>query len=74
MTLLEIAASILALTGCTPSETGSDTTTLTVWHYYNTDGQVEALEKLADSFEAEHPGVTVQYEYVPVDQFTTALR
>jgi len=65
------AAGILALTGCTPSETGSDTTTLTVWHYYNTDGQVEALEKLADSFTAEHPDVTVQYEYVPVDQFTT---
>jgi multiple sugar transport system substrate-binding protein len=67
------AAGILALTGCAAGDTGgsSDTTTLTVWHYYNTDGQVEALQKLADSFTADHPDVKVQFEYVPVDQFTT---
>jgi len=67
------AAGILALTGCAAGDTdGSpESTTLTVWHYYNTDGQVEALQKLADSFTADHPGVDVQFEYVPVDQFTT---
>lgn len=74
MTLAAIgAAGILALTGCAAGDTdGSpESTTLTVWHYYNTDGQVEALQKLADSFTADHPGVDVQFEYVPVDQFTT---
>ena len=67
------AAGALALTGCTPGDDGGspESTTLTVWHYYNTDGQVEALQKLADSFTATHPGVDVQFEYVPVDQFTT---
>jgi ABC-type glycerol-3-phosphate transport system substrate-binding protein len=64
-------AAALVMTGCATGETGSDSTTLTVWHYYNTDGQVATLQKLADSFQADHPGVTVEFEYVPVDQFTT---
>lgn len=61
----------LLLAGCSASGDTSDETTLTVWHYYNTDGQVEGLEALADSFEADHPGVNVEFSYVPVDQMTT---
>lgn len=65
----------VALSGCasSPATTGSgdEPVTLTVWHYYNTDGQVATLEELADSFEAEHENVTVEFQYVPVDQMTT---
>lgn len=63
-------AGALLLAGCGQGG-GGGKTTLTVWHYYNTDGQVEALEKLADAFEADHPDVTVSFEYVPVEQMTT---
>ncbi len=68
-------ASVLTLAGC--SGTGGDGSassgpvTLTVWHYYNTDGQQETLKEMAKKFEASHPGVTVDYQYVPVDQMTT---
>ena len=72
VTLAAIAgATALALTGCSGSPAESGETTLTVWHYYNTDGQVATLQKLADAFEADHKGVTVEFEYVPVEQFTT---
>ena len=64
-------AAALALTGCSAGSSDSGTTTLTVWHYYNTDGQVATLQKLADAFEADHPNVKVEFEYVPVEQFTT---
>lgn len=60
----------LALTGCSSEGTDSGIT-LTVWHYYNVDGQVEGLETMAEAFEAKHPDVTVEFAYVPVDQFTT---
>ncbi len=65
------ASAALALTGCATGESAPEATTLTVWHYYNTDGQVAALEKLAEGFEAKHPEVKVEFAYVPVDQFTT---
>jgi multiple sugar transport system substrate-binding protein len=78
------AAGALALTACSGGGTGGTETqgtagtgggdepvTLTVWHYYNTDGQIEALTKLGDAFTATHPNVTVQFEYVPVEQMTT---
>ena len=62
----------LALSGCSGDAGGSGgTTTLTVWHYYHTDGQLEGLKKLATAFEAGHKGVKVDFEYVPVDQMTT---
>ena len=79
--VLALVGIALALTACS-SNGGSDAgssgsassaekVTLTVWHYYNTDGQVAGLQKLADSFEATHPNVTVKFEYVPVEQMTT---
>src|SRR6478735_9993288 len=65
----------LALSGCSGSsgDTASSDApvTLTVWHYYNTDGQVATLKELGDSFTKTHPNVTVEFQYVPVDQFTT---
>lgn len=72
---LPVAASLL-FTGCAAGGTGSGgatdgPVTLTVWHYYNTDGQTATLKKMADEFTAKHPNVTVDYQYVPVDQMTT---
>lgn len=77
----------LALTGCGagpaaptngssgPSGPGTEpagqATTLTVWHYYNTDGQVEGLKKMSEGFLAKHPGVTIDFQYIPVEQMTT---
>lgn len=61
----------LALSGCSKGSAGSETTTLTVWHYYNTAGQVDGLKTMAKAFEAKHPNVKVDFAYVPVDQFTT---
>lgn len=64
----------LSLTGCSATNgapAADGPVTLTVWHYYNTDGQLATLEQLADSFEQNHPDVTVEYQYVPVDQMTT---
>ncbi|MDQ7992674.1 MAG: extracellular solute-binding protein [Propionicimonas sp.] len=68
------AAVALALTGCTaggdPGPSAQEAT-LTVWHYYNTDGQVEGLKKMAEPFLAAHPGVKVDFQYIPVEQMTT---
>lgn len=76
------AAAALALAGCsTPGAPGTTAptdassapvaTTLTVWHYYNTDGQVEGLKKMSEAFTAKHPEVTVDFQYIPVEQMTT---
>ena len=67
-------AGALALSACSSgggSSASDAPITLTVWHYYNTDGQVAGLKKTAESFEAKHPNVKVEFSYVPVDQFTT---
>ena len=70
-----VAAAALALSGCSgQSSDGSSaggTTTLTVWHYANTDGQVEGLKKLAAPFLAAHPDVKIDFQYIPVEQMTT---
>lgn len=64
-------AGALVLSGCSKGSGGTETTTLTVWHYYNTAGQVDGLKTMAKAFEAKHPNVKVDFAYVPVDQFTT---
>ncbi|MER7278713.1 extracellular solute-binding protein [Dactylosporangium sp. NPDC000244] len=71
-----VGAATLSLAACSSGSPGSEgtaggSTTLTVWHYYNTDGQVQGLQRLATAFEAKHPGVHVQFQYVPVEQMTT---
>ena len=75
------ASAALVLAGCTetptPGTSGPSGTpapepaTLTVWHYYNTDGQLATLDKMGAAFEASHPGVTIDYEYIPVEEMTT---
>ncbi|GAA5202665.1 sugar ABC transporter substrate-binding protein [Microbacterium jejuense] len=70
-----IAVAALALSGCAGDSGGggsdAEAVTLTVWHYYNTDGQVATLTEMAAAFTAAHPDVTVDYQYIPVEQMTT---
>lgn len=69
-----VTVAALALSGCaggTAEDAGDAPVTLTVWHYYNTDGQVATLEAMAKTFTDEHPDVKVDYQYIPVEQMTT---
>ncbi len=59
------AAAVLAVTGCTISETpttseSAGTTTLTFWQYYTPGGQADWLKAQTAKFEADNPGVKVQ--------------
>lgn len=47
--------------------------TLTVWHYFAEDAQVELMEAYKDKFESANDGVTVDNVYVPYDQMNSRL-
>jgi len=47
--------------------------TVTVWHYFSDDNQVALMDQLADKFEAEHDGATVENVFVPYDQLNSKL-
>ena len=47
--------------------------TVTVWHYFSDDNQVALMDQLADRFEAEHDGATVENVFVPYDQLNSKL-
>jgi multiple sugar transport system substrate-binding protein len=51
----------------------SSKTTLVVWHYFTTPGQLAALKNAAKRFNAVNPNVTVKYEFKPFDQMTPAV-
>jgi multiple sugar transport system substrate-binding protein len=56
--------------------TGSAATTsitLTEEDYFNTPGQIAALNLYSKQFEAAHPGVTVKRQYVPFANLNTKL-
>lgn len=72
----------LALTACGgnggESGEGADATgggddTVTVWHYFTTDGQVGVMEDFADRFEEQHGSATVENVYVPYDQMNSKV-
>lgn len=70
----------LAVAACTPSQDGGGGTsegaesgTVTVWHYYSVDNQNAMLDSYKETFEAAHPGVTVENVYVPQDQLNSKL-
>ncbi|MFB7892820.1 extracellular solute-binding protein [Microbacterium sp. NPDC056044] len=71
-----VTVAALALSGCagggeSGEGSGDGAVTLTVWHYYNTDGQVATLDEMAKAFTDANPDVTVDYQYIPVEQMTT---
>lgn len=66
----------LLLAGCTPSaSTGGngDTQSLSVWHYFSDENQVQIMEDYKSSFEADNPDVTVENVFVPYDQLNSRL-
>ena len=76
------AASGLLLAACSggTSAGGGDATggsaggdTVTVWHYFSDENQVRLMDELADKFEAEHDGATVENVFVPYDQLNSKL-
>lgn len=50
-----------------------DSTTLTVWHYFSADNQVQLMDDYAQMFEDANPGVTVENVFVPYDQMNSKL-
>jgi multiple sugar transport system substrate-binding protein len=47
--------------------------TITVWHYFSIDEQVQVMDDLAAKFESAHEGVTVENVFVPYDQMNSKL-
>lgn len=78
-----LAAGALALAGCTPSATENPGTdgpapsggnqTISVWHYFSDENQVQILEDYKEIFEAANEGVTVENVFVPYDQLNPRL-
>ena len=76
--LAAIAAATFAVAGLSQMSTSAATKkitkiTLTEEDYFNTPGQVKALEVYAKAFEAAHPGVTIKRQYVPFANLNTKL-
>ncbi len=88
LTVTALAAATITLAGCsgstsTPEASGSSTAataapvTLTMWGTYGNGGntsQTDVLDKtLIPSFEASHPGITVNYVDIPYDSLKQKL-
>jgi multiple sugar transport system substrate-binding protein len=54
-------------------ESGGGADTVTVWHYFSADNQVELMDEYAAMFEESHDGVTVENVFVPYDQMNSKL-
>lgn len=52
---------------------GDEGQTLTVWTYYVSGGQVDALEAQNELFAESHPHVTVEHVQLPFDQLASRL-
>jgi multiple sugar transport system substrate-binding protein len=61
-------------TGADASDGGSgESATITVWHYFSADNQVQLMDEFAQKFESEHDGVTVENVYVPYDEMNSKV-
>ena len=70
--LAALAAATFAVVGLAQVSTSAATTiTLTEEDYFNTVGQIAALNQYNKQFEAAHPGVTVTRTYVPFASLDT---
>jgi ABC-type glycerol-3-phosphate transport system substrate-binding protein len=76
------SALTLGLAGCGGGD-GGDTSggggggggdnTVTVWHYFSADNQVQVMDDFAKKFEAAHQGAKVENVYVPYDQMNSKV-
>lgn len=70
-----LGVAIMLTSACSLTSIGiaQNSSTLTVWHYFSVDTQVQLLEDLAALFNETHPDVTVEYVFVPYDQLATRV-
>jgi len=73
--LLALTALMCALVGLPQLASASSSTKITITEedYFNTPGQIKVLTAYTKHFEAEHPGVTVNRQYVPFANLDTKL-
>jgi multiple sugar transport system substrate-binding protein len=72
--LAVVTAAACAVIGVSQTTSSAATNiTLTEEDYFNTPGQVAALELYNKQFEAAHPGVTIKRQYVPFANLNTKL-
>ena len=62
-----------AVVGFSAVSSAANSITLTEEDYFNTPGQIAALDAYTKQFEASHPGVTVKRQYVPFANLDTKL-
>ena len=71
---LATIALVLSLTGCSSgSESGKGSKTIEWWHIQTGDVSKGIWKKLADEFEAKHPGVKIKITVQDGTPFKTAL-
>ena len=72
--LAAIAVAACAVVGASQATSSAATNiTLTEEDYFNTPGQIAALNLYNKQFEAAHPGVTIKRQYVPFANLNTKL-
>jgi len=71
--LVLVAATCAVVALATVSRAATKSITLTEEDYFNTPGQIAALNAYSKQFEASHPGVTVKRQYVPFANLDTKL-
>jgi multiple sugar transport system substrate-binding protein len=68
--LLLVAGVALVLASCGK---GTQSGTVTVWHYFSVDSQVQELKDLATLYNQTSPKVKVNYVFVPYDQLPNKI-
>ena len=68
-----LVAAMCAVVAYSQAASSASNITLTEEDYFNTPGQIAALDAYSKQFEAAHPGVTVKRQYVPFANLDTKL-
>ena len=60
-----------ALTGLGLVNAPAEATTVEIVHYFNVQGQIDALNQLQKDFEAANPDIKIHYTYVPFGELVS---
>jgi multiple sugar transport system substrate-binding protein len=71
--LAALVAAMCAVVAYSQVANSASNITITEEDYFNTPGQIAALDAYSKQFEAAHPGVTVKRQYVPFANLDTKL-
>ena len=80
LAIAAVAAAALLLAGCSPAAptstkgSGSGPVTLTLWHYYGTEQNAVAVDKLTAEYHALHPNVSFKIVSQPGDSYFSLLQ